>query len=76
MRAPAETWALILAGGEGLRLHQETLPEQARRRAAILAVPGVAWSDSGGFERVLRTLAVLGIEPAWTTGPAAVAGGS
>jgi mannose-1-phosphate guanylyltransferase len=43
---------------------------------AVLPLFGVPWSDWGQPERVLRTLAELGLEPAWTTGRTAMAGDS
>lgn len=43
---------------------------------AVLPVPGVLWSDWGRPERVLATLAELGIEPAWAVGREQAAGGS
>jgi mannose-1-phosphate guanylyltransferase len=40
---------------------------------AVLPVHGVSWSDWGRPERVLATLADLGIEPAWAVGRAEMA---
>jgi mannose-1-phosphate guanylyltransferase len=41
---------------------------------AVLPVHGLPWSDWGQPERVLKTLAELGVEPAWAAKRAAVAG--
>ncbi len=43
---------------------------------AVLPVPGVPWSDWGRPERVMATLAELGVEPAWADGREKAAGGS
>lgn len=43
---------------------------------AVLPVPGVPWSDWGRPERVMATLAELGVEPAWAVGRGKAAGGS
>jgi mannose-1-phosphate guanylyltransferase len=49
----------------------ETVLESRPANLAVLRVSGVTWSDWGEPTRVLRTLARLGIRPAWAD-PAAV----
>jgi mannose-1-phosphate guanylyltransferase len=50
----------------------QTVLESRAANLAVVAVRGVVWSDWGEPTRVLRTLARLGIRPAWTEAATAV----
>ena len=73
--AAATPWALILAGGDGLRLRGltrrhsgDSRPKQyCALRLAALPVKDVEWTDRGHPARVMATWQRTGARPDWLT---------